>query len=188
MDLVLFGIQGSGKGTQARKLCEEFGYDQFEAGGELRKMAASGTELGNTVKEYIDSGEHVPSEIIVKVLREAVNARPADQKILFDGIPRNPEQKGQFDDIMHEANREFQCIELHVDEEEAIKRILERAEKEGRSDDADEQAVRRRMELFHEKTEPVIHAYRDEGKVTDVDGEGEINDVYERMKRALSIA
>ena len=78
MDLVFFGIQGSGKGTQAKTLAEEFGYYIFEAGGELRKIKASGTELGELVKKYIDNGELVPFEIIMEVVNEAVAAVPAD--------------------------------------------------------------------------------------------------------------
>src|SRR6185295_10510811 len=99
MDLVFFGIQGSGKGTQAKKLAAEFGYDIFEAGGELRKIAASGSELGKTVKNYIDEGHLVPHEIIMEVVKEAIGKRPKDQKILFDGIPRDDNQMRDFDAI-----------------------------------------------------------------------------------------
>ena len=103
MDIAFFGIQGSGKGTQAKMLAEEFGYYIFEAGGELRKIKASGTELGETVKNYIDNGELVPFEIIMKVVNEAVAGISADQKILFDGIPRDLDQMKAFDDIMSNA-------------------------------------------------------------------------------------
>src|SRR3989344_7475426 len=107
MDLVLFGIQGSGKGTQAKKFAAEFGYDIFEAGGELRKIAASGSELGETVKSYIDIGKLVPFEIIMEVLEQAVSSRDRNQKILFDGIPRDENQKKSFDEIMENLGRDF---------------------------------------------------------------------------------
>src|SRR6185295_16910480 len=110
MDLVLFGIQGSGKGTQAKKLAADFGYDIFEAGGELRKIAASGSELGKTVKSYIDQGHLVPHEIIMQVVDEAIRARPKTQKILFDGIPRDEAQMKDFDAIMKKAGRDVRCI------------------------------------------------------------------------------
>src|SRR3989338_7590382 len=112
MDIVLFGIQGSGKGTQAKKLAAEFGYDIFEAGGELRKIVATGSDLGNTVKAYIDLGHLVPFEIIMRVVKEAIAERPKDQKILFDGIPRDDAQMKSFDAIMKDAGREFRGIHI----------------------------------------------------------------------------
>jgi len=185
MDLVFFGIQGSGKGTQAKMLAADFDYYQFEAGGELRSMAASGTELGNTVKSYIDEGHLVPFEIIMQVVKEAIFAQSTDQKIIFDGIPRDEDQMKAFDEIMKEAGREFKCVEIKITEEEAFNRILGRAKKEGREDDADEEKIRRRMGLFLEKTMPVINQYKDKGKMIEVDGVGSIDEVYVSLKEAL---
>ncbi len=185
MDLVFFGIQGSGKGTQAKKLAAEFDYDIFEAGGELRKIKASGSELGETVKSYIDVGKLVPFEIIIQVVKEAIAARPADQKILFDGIPRDSDQMKAFDEIMKEAGREFKCVEITVDKEDCIQRILKRAEIEGRADDADESIIRDRMGTFEEKTMPVIEEYKSQSKMIEVDGSGQIDEIYGRLKASL---
>jgi len=187
MDLVFFGIQGSGKGTQAKRLAAEFGYEIFEAGGELRKIKASGSELGDTVKSYIDVGKLVPFEIIMQVTKEAVLERPADQQILFDGIPRDADQMRAFDEIMKEAGRDFQCVEIALDKEKAVQRILRRAQKEGRADDADESIVLERMGTFEEKTMPVISTYKEQGKMIEVDGLGSVEDVYERLKSALHL-
>lgn len=185
MDLVLFGIQGSGKGTQAKKLCAEFGFDLFEAGGELRKIAASGSPLGATVKSYIDVGKLVPFAIIMQVVKEAIAARPPKQKILFDGIPRDEDQMRAFDQIMEEAGREFSCIEIALSEEEGVQRILGRAKQEGRRDDADESIIRRRMKTFFEKTRPVIDRYKAEDRLTQVDGRGSVEEVYQAMKKLI---
>lgn len=185
MDLVFFGIQGSGKGTQAKRLAEEFGYYIFEAGGELRKMKASGTELGNTVARYIDNGELVPFEIIMQVVKEAVAAVPEDTQILFDGIPRDSDQKKAFDEILSDAGREFTCVHILLSKEEALERIAGRAEIEGRADDADEQKVLRRMELFEEKTKPVIQEYAAQGIVIEVDGKGTVEEIYQRIKKEV---
>jgi len=187
MDLVFFGIQGSGKGTQAKKLAADFGYDIFEAGGELRKIKKSGTELGDEVASYIDEGKLVPFEIIMRVTKEAVLERPEDQKILFDGIPRDEDQMNAFNNIMEEVGREFQCVEIKLDKEEAVKRILGRAEEEGRADDADESIIRRRMDTFIEKTMPVIEAYKAQEKLIEVDGDGTIDKIYGRLKEALEL-
>jgi len=186
MDLVFFGIQGSGKGTQAKMLAEEYGYYIFEAGGELRKIKASGSELGDLVKQYIDNGELVPFEIIMKVVGEAVAAVPADQQILFDGIPRDEEQMRGFDQTLIDAGRQFHCVHILLDKDEAVERIKGRAEKEGRADDADQEKVLRRMDLFAEKTMPVIETYASAGKIIEVDGEGSVEEIYERIKEGIS--
>lgn len=187
MDLVFFGIQGCGKGTQAKKLAAEHGYYIFEAGGELRKIKASGSKLGETVKSYMDQGNLVPLEIIMQVVKEAILAQPADQKIIFDGIPRDADQMQSFNTIMQEVGRDFRCVEIVVDEDEAVQRILGRAEKEGRADDADTEVIMRRIGVFKEKTRPVIETYRSEGRVTDVNGDGSIEEVYVRLREALGL-
>ncbi|MBM3227369.1 nucleoside monophosphate kinase [Candidatus Peribacteria bacterium] len=185
MDIVLFGIQGSGKGTQAKKLAAECGYTLFETGGALRSIAATDTDLGRKVQAVIDAGHHVSPEIVMDVLTAAVAACPKDRPMIFDGIPRNMDQMKPFNQVLQGAGRTFRCIEIHVDEEGAIQRILKRAVIEGRNDDASEESIRRRMQLFHEKTEPVIDVYRTEGIVMDIDGEGSVEEVYERMKSAI---
>lgn len=185
MDLVFFGIQGSGKGTQAKKLAAEFGYDIFEAGGELRKIAASGTELGKTVKSYIDQGHLVPHEIIMQVVAAAIGARPKTTKILFDGIPRDDAQMKDFDSVMQKAGREFRCIHFVLDTEEATNRILGRAKAEGRADDANLDIIRRRMGTFEEKTRPVIAKYAHAGKVSDISAKNGVDEVYTELRKLI---
>jgi len=186
MDLILFGIQGSGKGTQAKRLAAEKGFTIFEAGGELRKIAASGSALGNEVKSFIDIGKLVPHEIIMNVLREAIEKHPKDEHLLFDGVPRDENQMRDFDVVMKKLGRDFRCIHIRLDPEEGVRRILKRAEIEGRADDASEETIRKRMNLFTEKTLPVIKGYTAQGKVTDIDGMGNTEEIYQRMVDVLS--
>lgn len=185
MDLVFFGIQGSGKGTQAKKLAAEFGYDIFEAGGELRKIVASGSELGKTVQSYIDKGHLVPHEIIMQVVKEAVAKRPKGQKILFDGIPRDEDQQRDFDAVMKDAGREFRCVEFLLDPEEATKRILGRAKEQGRADDADTAVIARRMATFAEKTRPVIRKYDQAGKMASIPADKGVDEVYVQLSKLV---
>jgi adenylate kinase len=185
MDLVFFGIQGSGKGTQAKKLAAEFGYDIFEAGGELRKIAASGSELGKTVKSYIDQGHLVPHEIIMQVVATAIAARPKTTKILFDGIPRDDAQMRDFDAVMQKAGRDFRCIHFLLDATEATNRILGRAKAEGRADDADLGIISRRMQTFTQKTIPVIAKYKDAGKVAEISADLGVDEVYSALKKRI---
>lgn len=185
MDIVLFGIQGSGKGTQAKKLAEEFGYSIFETGGELRKIAASGTQLGHVIKSYIDAGNLAPLEIVMEVVKQAILAKPTDQKLLFDGIPRDLEQMESFNAIMKEVGRDFRCAQLTLDDTAAFERIQGRAIAENRADDANEEAIRRRMGIFKERTLPVIEAYRQAGNMTDIDGGRPIDEVYEDLRNMV---
>ncbi len=177
-DLVFFGIQGSGKGTQAKKLAQEFNLDIFEAGGELRKIVASGSQLGKTVASYINAGNLVPHEIIMRVVKEAISKRPKRQRILFDGIPRDLDQMKDFDAIMREAGREFHCIHFLLDDAEAEKRILGRAKAEGRADDADTAVIHRRMQTFKNKTMPVIQTYEKAGKLSLIEAAENVEVVY----------
>lgn len=185
MDLIFFGIQGSGKGTQAKRLAADFGYDIFEAGGELRKIAASGSELGATVKSYVDQGHLVPHEIIMQVVATAIAARPKTAKILFDGIPRDDAQKADFDAVMQKAGREFRCIHFLLDADEAEKRILGRAQQEGRADDANTEIIHRRMGTFREKTLPVIAKYKDAGKVSELSADRGVDEIYAELKDVI---
>lgn len=186
MDLVFFGIQGSGKGTQAKRLAADFGYDIFEAGGELRKIAASGSELGATVKSFVDVGKLVPHEIIMQVVKEAIGERSASTKILFDGIPRDGEQMKDFNQIMRDAKRDFRCIEFMLHQGEATKRILGRAKAEGRADDANLEIIKRRMDTFLTKTRPVIEQYRKQGKLTEIDANRSVEEIYWELKKVVS--
>lgn len=185
MDLLLFGIQGGGKGTQAKKLVERFGFHHFEAGAELRAIIASGSELGKTVSSYVDHGSLVPHQIIMQVMREAVAKVPSETAILFDGIPRDADQQRDFDTIMRESGRVFRCIELTVDEDLAIQRVLRRGREQGRKDDQDEAFIRKRMGWTREKTQPVIEDYRARGIVETVDGEASVDDVHARILAAM---
>lgn len=185
MDLVLFGIQGSGKGTQAKRLAAEFDYTIFEAGSALRDIAAGNTPLGAEVASYIDKGNLVPFSIIINVMESIVRATPAHQKILFDGIPRDADQKKEFDRTMQETGRAFRCIQLAIPPEMAVARLKKRAELDGRLDDSQIEYIERRLSIFAQKTLPVIQSYAAQGNLTVVDGIGTPDEVYQRLAAAL---
>ncbi len=186
MDLVFFGIQGSGKGTQAKRLAQEFGYDIFEAGGELRKIAATDTPLAEKVKRFMHAGNLVPHEIIMQVVKEAILKRSPSTKILFDGIPRDADQMRDFDQILKDAKRDVRCIEFTLSKEEATKRILGRAKAEGRADDANLEVIQRRMDTFLTKTRPVIEEYRKQGKLTEIDADRGVEEIYGELKTVIT--
>lgn len=188
MDLVFFGIQGCGKGTQAKKLAAQFGYSIFEAGGALRAIAARATPLGEKVKSYIDEGNLVPHEIIMEVVQDFIANVAAGTQVIFDGIPRDMDQKRDFDTIMTAQGREFRCVNLVLDEDKAFQRIMERSRVEGRADDASVEKIRRRFDIFNEKTSPVIFSYYEAGKVTEVDADKSVDAVYEELLSDLGLS
>lgn len=187
MDIVLFGIQGSGKGTQATMLAARFGYDIFETGAELRRIAATDTEVGRTVKSFIDEGRLAPLPVVMEAVEQAIRSRPAETRIIFDGIPRNEEQRVAFDAVLAATGRTIVAAQIVVDPEVCVQRILQRAAVQGRADDAQEETIRRRMDIFREHTQPAINHYREAGLLAEVDGSGSVDDVYARLVAALRL-
>jgi adenylate kinase len=185
MDLVLFGIQGSGKGTQAKRLAAEFGYVIFEAGSALRDMIATGSELGKTISSYIDTGNLAPYNIVIDVAEDFIRKTPADQPILFDGIPRDDDQKKEFDRVMRESNRPFRCIQLDIPHDVAVHRLQTRARELGRLDDSHIEYIERRLRIFREKTLPVIESYKADGNMTVVDSNATPDEVDKRLTAVL---
>ncbi len=188
MDLVLFGIQGSGKGTQAKRLAAEFDYEIFEAGQALRDIAAGNTPLGKEVAAIIDKGNLVPFNVIINVVESIVHATPAHQKILFDGIPRDLDQMAEFNRIMKSCGREFQCVQLSIPKETAIERLQKRAQEQGRLDDMHIEYIERRIGIFMEKTMRVVKSYEADGNMTVLNGLGSPDEVYGRLTGVLKTA
>lgn len=181
MDLIFAGIQGSGKGTQAKRIAAEYNYYIFEAGAELRTIAATDTELGKVVAECVNNGRLVPAEIIMNVAKVAVLNQPDDQKILFDGVPRDMDQYAMFTVMMQELGRECRVIHFLLEEDEAVARIANRAKEQDRVDDADEKKVRNRLSWFFEKNIPVINAYKQKGMVVEIDASRDVETIYQEL-------
>lgn len=191
-DLILFGIQGSGKGTQARILEEQYGYKVFETGKELRAIAASGSVLGNKVKAIIEAGNLVPDEVVIEIVEEFLKNIAPTQWVVFDGLPRKITQKDLFEQVVGAAGRKPLGVLIAATDELALKRLSGRhmSKKTGkiypskeaalkecspedvyqRSDDTPE-AIQKRLENYHLETEPVISWYREQGRLVEVNGE-----------------
>ena len=180
-DIILFGVQGSGKGTQAQILAERLGYVIFEAGAELRKIRASDTDLGRQVKSIIDAGNLVPNEIVMAIVAEFLKGVTTTDKVIFDGLPRSMVQKESLDALLAEAGRETVCLLIELPRETAIARMQER----GRADDTDE-VIKTRIENFEAQTVPVIALYEQEGKLVRVHGDQPIEQVTEDILDVLA--
>ena len=181
MDLVLFGMQGSGKGTQAKVIAEERNLIIFETGAELRKLAKEDSPLAKKVQSVMEAGNLVSTDLIMEIVSEFLENLPEGSSVLFDGIPRSADQKEAFDTLMKEKEREFTGVLIELSEEEAMKRLSSRrilvdGKLVARKDDTPE-AIRVRLDTFAEKTLPVINGYKAENKMLSVNGEQSIEEV-----------
>ncbi len=183
--VLLMGPPGAGKGTQAARLAASRNLKQLSTGDILRSNVAEGTELGVKAKGFMDAGELVPDDLIIDMVRSELNGLQ-DVRVLFDGYPRNPAQAGQLDRLLSELDAELTAaIALDVDFDEVVRRLLQRAEEQGRSDD-NEETVRHRLKVFEEQTQPLLDYYAKAGKLRRVDGLGSIDEVEARIAGELS--
>jgi len=185
VNILLLGPQGSGKGTQAKLVAQDYGLPHIATGDMLRAAIAAGTELGQRVKPILDSGQLVPDDLMVDLIRERLSDPDADDGFVLDGFPRTLEQAEALDDMLGEIGRGLDLIlEFQLDEQTAIDRMLRRAAQEGRPDDTP-QVIRTRLELYRDKTLAVVEHYRATGKLVGIHAGRSIDEVYAEVQQAL---
>ncbi len=188
MRIVLLGAPGSGKGTQAALLVEQLNVPHISTGALLRNAAKRGTALGLQAKSIIDKGELVPDSIMSDMIEERLNRDDVAAGFILDGYPRNVAQAKSLDIMLERLNKPADdAIHIDVDPEQIIKRIAKRAQEEGRSDDAVE-TVRNRMRVYAEQTAPVADYYAERGLLTRVLGDGNKEEISQRILSALKIS
>lgn len=182
INLILFGPPGSGKGTQAAKLVEQFELLHISTGDLFRYEMGNDTPLGLEAKSYIQKGELVPDSVTVGMLKNKVNANPDVNGYIFDGFPRTIAQAEALDVFLQEKEQAItQLIMLEVDDEELVTRLLERGKTSGRADDNDEAIIRNRFEVYRKETSPVFSHYEKQGKAKKISGLGTIEEITERL-------
>jgi adenylate kinase len=185
VNLLVLGPQGAGKGTQAERISSEYGIPHVSTGEMFRAAAAAGTELGKQVKPILDSGELVPDQLTVALIRERLGEPDAGQGFVLDGFPRNIAQADALDEMLTGIGRSLDAILFFdVPDSVGIERALERARLEGRDDDTPE-VIKRRLEIYHSKTEPVVEHYRVTGKLVPLHAERSIEAVWREIEEAL---
>jgi len=186
VNLILFGPPGSGKGTQAAKLVEKYNLLHISTGDLFRSEIKNETALGLKAKHIMTTGELVPDEITVGMLRNKVLANPDVEGYIFDGFPRTIPQCEALNQLLSENSEEVTLlIELEVEDEEIVKRLLHRAKTSGRADDADESIIKNRLEVYKAETVPVSDFYDKLGKTVRVHGQGTIDEVFSRLSNEI---
>lgn len=186
MNLVIFGPQGAGKGTQGKMISEKYGIPSISTGDIFRWAIAEGSDLGNQVRDHVEAGELVPDDLTIRVIAERLGAEDCSGGFLLDGFPRNLRQAEALDEILKARHKDLDAaIVLEVPQDVALDRLVGRAKTEGRKDDAHEDAVRRRLETYYQQTEPLKHHYAERGLLRAVDGLGAPDDVFARIAAVL---
>ncbi|MFM1965580.1 MAG: adenylate kinase [Actinomycetota bacterium] len=179
------GPPGAGKGTQAVVVASALGVPHISTGDIFRANVSAGTPLGEEAQRYMDAGEYVPDSITNAMVRDRISHDDCRPGFMLDGYPRTLEQVTELDMMLEsDGSRLDRVIELTVDTDEVVGRLLKRAQEQGRADDTAD-VIRRRLEVYFEQTAPLIAVYRERGILLQVDGMGDVAEVTERILSAL---
>lgn len=188
--IVLLGPPGAGKGTQAARLAERLGVEAISTGDIFRANIKGETELGKLAQSYTSKGELVPDEVTNAMVRDKLGSKIVDGKaselgFILDGYPRNVAQVHELDAILADLGIALDgALEITADNDVVTERLLKRAEIEGRADDT-EPVIRHRLSVYAEQTAPISAVYAERGKLVEVDGIGEVDEVTARLELAL---
>jgi len=186
LNLILFGPPGSGKGTQAANLVDHYKLLHISTGDLFRYEMGNDTPLGIKAKEYISKGELVPDEVTIGMLKNKVNSTPEAKGYIFDGFPRTIAQAEALDSFLEEKNGTISIlVALDVDDNEIVKRLLNRGLTSGRADDNDEDIIRNRIAVYNNETAQVFDYYATVNKSVKVEGIGSIDDIFDRLKTEI---
>jgi len=187
VNLLVLGPQGSGKGTQAKRISAAHGIPHVSTGDMFRAAVAAGTELGQRVEPILACGDLVPDDLTVALIRERLSERDARDGFVLDGFPRNLAQAEALDAMLVEIGRRLDAVLFFdLSDELAVERIRGRALDEGRDDDSPD-AIARRLAIYHEQTEAVVERYRATGKLVPLHAARSIEEVSMEIEAALDL-
>lgn len=185
-NLILFGPPGSGKGTQSEKLVEKYEFVHLSTGNLLRQEIADKTPLGLEAKSFMDKGQLVPDEVVIGMVDSYFDLHKDARGFLFDGYPRTVAQAEALDKLLKLKKTEINTVlALEVSEEELVSRLLNRGKTSGRSDDTNEEVIRKRFAVYNNETTPVADYYKKINKFESIKGEGSIDSIFSRICDAL---
>ena len=184
--LLLIGPPGAGKGTQAAKLAEAFNIPAISTGDIFRENVKNETDLGKQAKAFMDRGEYVPDSLTNALVRDRLAWDDAKEGFLLDGYPRTSDQVGELDRILADDGESLDAVVLlRADTDEIVRRLLNRAIEQGRTDDTEE-VIRHRLDVYADQTAPLIEVFSNRQLVVEVDGLGAVQEVTARILEALA--
>ncbi len=179
INIVLFGPPGAGKGTQSDKIIEKYSLTHISTGELFRKHLSEGTPLGMIAKKYMDDGNLVPDEVVIKMVELVIESCIDCPGVIFDGFPRTVNQAIALDVMLLHFSKSISCmILLEVDEIELKKRILLRGKTSGRTDDQDIEKINTRIQVYKNETLPVANYYKTQNKLNLINGIGSIDEIF----------
>jgi len=182
VNFLIFGPPGSGKGTQSVRLAEKFNLIHLSTGDMLRAEITAGTELGKKMSLIMSKGELVPDEVVIEMIAYKIDHSKGSAGFLFDGFPRTVAQTVSLEKMLNDRGMKIdQMLVLDVDHDELVKRLIARAELSGRPDDKDPAVIENRIDVYKEKTEPIINYCNQKGLYQPVNGMGTIDDIFKRL-------
>lgn len=185
LNVVIFGAPGSGKGTQSDYIVEKYGLVHLSTGDILREEIAKGSEVGKIAEGLISKGHFVPDDVIITVLDNAIDKHPTAKGFIFDGFPRTVVQAEALDSLLKKRNlRVSIMLNIDVDQVELVKRLLNRGKTSGRSDD-NLATIQERINVYEQKTLPVIQFYDKQGKHVRIKGTGTMDEVFASICTAI---
>jgi adenylate kinase len=186
VNFLIFGPPGSGKGTQSVRLAEKFNLTHLSTGDMLRAEIAAGTELGKKMSSIMSKGELVPDAVVIEMIAAKIDSTKDCAGFLFDGFPRTVAQTIALEKMLNNRSMKIDCmLVLDVAHDELVKRLIARAELSGRPDDKDPKVIENRIDVYKEKTEPIIDYCRRRGIYKPINGMGSIEDIFKRLSNFM---
>jgi adenylate kinase len=185
LNVIIFGAPGSGKGTQSELIISKYGLFHISTGEILRQEIKKQTELGSIAEEYIKTGQLIPDDLIIKILADVIDANPEARGYIFDGFPRTIAQGEALDKLLNEKSTSIVAVlNLAVNEQDLLDRLIKRGEEFGRTDD-DPEVIQNRLQVYRNQTEPLKEYYKKKGKLFNIKGNNAIEDVFEQIVEVL---
>lgn len=187
MQIIFLGPPGAGKGTQAKIFLDRAGIVQISTGDILRAAVANGTDLGKQAKSFMDKGELVPDSVVIGIIEQRIQDADCQKGFVLDGFPRTIEQAKALDTILEKLGLNINhVVNFEVPDEELVRRLMGRAEQEGLSDDNPE-SIKNRLQIFKDKTQPLINYYEEKGKLRHITGLGSTAEIADKVKAVVGV-
>ena len=186
--LIISGPPGCGKGTQAKLLAQEFDFVHFSTGEMLRNEINKDTELGELAKSLIENGNFIPDYVAETMVKNFIDNNPNIKGIIFDGFPRTSIQCKDFSQMLETYNEKIDIfLDIFVDKEVLIQRLIDRNEQQNRADDSDIKIIEHRFELYENLTRPIVEFYKNQNIYKQIDGNNTVDAVFEELKQAIIV-